>query len=909
MDISNDLMDTGVSDITSKLSSFNLGEDPMSTTQITSVRLDNDPSLRTPLSILPNYLSQMNTPASEISANPNFMGNEPSNASLDDSRYSIHKGEIYDHPESFLHQQVNTHSYHHHHHRRKSTHTPATPLEDRLKSLNLHPTADFPSRIPKMSPSVSSTSSFCDEDEENTPSKMYASFQSLNMKLSETLSPETPVSRLPIPKFRGKLHKLSNERLDSSNLSSRRKKHYSMGDFLMPPSREKHQSQKLGSPFKPKAIEEEGSARSGNTSVQPNIQHSTPRQVVQQYSQTHPNKAKPARPSFHYMFGRKECNSNKNTPSRIMRSTRFDPSFETPSRQPAHPRNDTRKAKKHMSLPVFDGRVNVEQGMLHFSPANEQHQHLRSMKRSSIERTREKRLAAIKETGEMLSLSSPDHCSSKSMLPRFSFPHRGNVRRRSLGGMKSPSKSPARKQLNHWNGRVSTDSELRLLLKEDKKLGSLYQIYAKSLNCDSAPEMGLDVKSLAVRKPALYGKLNVYERGEIINQQTVYFLGLDRNQKPKVDGQSFKTNFGFDGPDNNYKCTVGDHIQFRYEIQHILGKGTFGEVISVYDHKTGGVYALKIVTNQMEWTLQAVNEVKYMKMVSEKKESRNVLQYLDHFHFRSHMCILTELLSVNLFQVIEATKFKGLGMSLVRSFSADILRGLHYIHSAGIVHCDMKPENLMLAYDNAKSRFIVKIIDFGSSCKNGQPVFSYLQSRYYRAPEICLGARYDEKIDIWSFGAIVVELFAGMPIFQVQDEYGLLNEFLSYFGPPSRNYIMHLREEMLQKGPITSYNDSRSTKADSINYNTLLWTAFNSEGFINLHHLIEKSPMHKFRASTKTVVQFLMRHSGLNRFDTRQLVEVRELADFVQLCFSWNRDFRADCSHLLKHRFLSSVRV
>lgn len=900
MDITDDLLDTDVSEITSKLSSFTLGQDPMSTTQITSIRLENDPSLRSPLSILHNYSSQINTPPSETAGKFGL-----SNGSINEKKFD--HAEKYQYQSGNTRQHGNTHHPHHQHYRRKSLHTPVTPIEDRLKSLNLHPAADFPSRIPKISPSVSSASSFYEEDEENNPSRPYLLLQSLNSRLSERPSLATPISRLPIPipKSRGKKHKPNNRRM-SSSLSNRRKKHYSMGDFLVPGSERKRRSKRLGSPFKPKAAEKAKVGRNTNMSVQLSNQLETlkPAQGSRR-TQVSKKKTNPARPSFHYMLGRKDLVHNDST--RIIRSTALDSSPGTPSRQPTHPRNDTRRSKKHMSMPLFDDIVNVEDGLLHFSPANKQHKHLGSKNRNSIERTRERRLAAIKETGEMLSLSSPDQCSSKSMLPRFSLPGRGHVRRRSLtilkSPSKSPSKSPARKHINHWNGRVSTASELRLLLKEDKKLGALFQIYTESMSHGLLPESGFEVKSLAIKKPALYGKLNVYERGEIINQHTVYFLGLDRDQKPKVDGQSFKTNFGFDDAGNNYNCAVGDHIDFRYEIQHILGKGTFGEVISVYDHKTGGVYALKIVTNQMEWTLQAVNEVKYMKMINESNQNHNILQYLNHFHFRSHMCILTELLSVNLFQVIEATKFKGLGMSLVQSFSADILHGLQHIHSAGIVHCDMKPENLMLAYDKAKSRFIVKIIDFGSACKNGQPVFSYLQSRYYRAPEICLGARYNEKIDIWSFGAIVVELFAGMPIFQVQDEYGLLNEFLAYFGPPSRNYIMQLRQEMLQKGPITSY----STKADSINYNTLLWTAFNKEGFINLHHLIEKSPVHKFRVSTKTVREFLMRHSGLNRFDTRQLVEVRELADFVQMCFSWNRDFRADCSQLLHHHFLSSV--
>ena len=64
----------------------------------------------------------------------------------------------------------------------------------------------------------------------------------------------------------------------------------------------------------------------------------------------------------------------------------------------------------------------------------------------------------------------------------------------------------------------------------------------------------------------------------------------------------------------------------------------------------------------------------------------------------------------------------------------------------------------------------LKIIDFGSSCFHNEKVYTYIQSRFYRAPEIMLGVNYDMAIDMWSFGCILAELFSGYPIFPGENE-------------------------------------------------------------------------------------------------------------------------------------------
>lgn len=125
-------------------------------------------------------------------------------------------------------------------------------------------------------------------------------------------------------------------------------------------------------------------------------------------------------------------------------------------------------------------------------------------------------------------------------------------------------------------------------------------------------------------------------------------------------------------------------------------------------------------------------------------------------------------------------------MSLIRKFALSILQCLDLLSISRIIHCDMKPENILL---KNPGRSGIKVIDFGSSCYEQQRIYTYIQSRFYRAPEVIMGAQYSMPIDMWSFGCILAELYTGYPIFPGEDEGDQLACIIETIGVPDQRLL------------------------------------------------------------------------------------------------------------------------
>ena len=168
------------------------------------------------------------------------------------------------------------------------------------------------------------------------------------------------------------------------------------------------------------------------------------------------------------------------------------------------------------------------------------------------------------------------------------------------------------------------------------------------------------------------------------------------------------------------------------------------------------------------------------------RDERHIVRMMDHFVHRSHLCIVFEVLNINLYELLRQNNFRGLSISLVRVFLRQLLAALSVLRSANVIHCDLKPENILIkSLDTGE----IKLIDFGSACFQNRTVYQYIQSRFYRSPEVVLGASYGMPIDMWSLGCVAAELFLGLPLFPGASEYNLLSRICETLGTPPAGMI------------------------------------------------------------------------------------------------------------------------
>ncbi|KAJ8020799.1 Dual specificity tyrosine-phosphorylation-regulated kinase 4 [Holothuria leucospilota] len=281
-------------------------------------------------------------------------------------------------------------------------------------------------------------------------------------------------------------------------------------------------------------------------------------------------------------------------------------------------------------------------------------------------------------------------------------------------------------------------------------------------------------------------KLTAFEQLEIMDFPEIWFVGPEAKKIEGVQGAS--QNNGYDDENGSYQKILHDHLCYRYEILEVIGKGSFGQVVRAYDHKSGDTIAIKLIRNKKRFHHQALIEVKILDVLRRKDRdnSNNVIHMREYFYFRNHLCITFELLGMNLYELIKKNNFQGFSVALIRRFAYLLLLSLRMLQREKIIHCDLKPENILL---KQKGQSSVKVIDFGSSCYEHQRVYTYIQSRFYRSPEVILGLPYGMPIDMWSFGCILAELYTGYPLFPGENEVEQLACIMEILGLPP-NYII-----------------------------------------------------------------------------------------------------------------------
>ncbi|EPQ57311.1 kinase-like protein [Gloeophyllum trabeum ATCC 11539] len=318
-------------------------------------------------------------------------------------------------------------------------------------------------------------------------------------------------------------------------------------------------------------------------------------------------------------------------------------------------------------------------------------------------------------------------------------------------------------------------------------------------------------------------------------------------------------NDGYDNEDYDYILYVNDWLGteegHKYLILDVLGQGTFGQVVKCQNMKTHEVVAVKVVKNKPAYFNQSMMEVTILELLNNQcdpNDEHHILRLHDSFIHRNHLCLVFELLSSNLYELIKQNQFQGLSTQLVKVFAAQLLDALTVLKEARLIHCDLKPENILL---KSLSSPQIKVIDFGSACHERQTVYTYIQSRFYRSPEVLLGNPYTAAIDMWSLGCIVVELFLGLPLFPGTSEYNQITRIVDMLGMPPQ-YMLELGKQTNQF--FDSYADMygnkkyrlKSIEQYSREHNTQEQPGKQYFKHNTLPDIINNAPIHPYKSSS-----------------------------------------------------------
>jgi mitogen-activated protein kinase 15 len=244
---------------------------------------------------------------------------------------------------------------------------------------------------------------------------------------------------------------------------------------------------------------------------------------------------------------------------------------------------------------------------------------------------------------------------------------------------------------------------------------------------------------------------------------------------------------------------IDAHILVKYEVLQKLGKGAYGIVWKVRDKETNEIFALKKIFGAFQNATDAQRTFREIIFLQELADHENIITLLDVMKADNDkdIYLIFEYMETDLHAVIRANILEDIHK---RFIIYQLLKAIKYMHSAQVIHRDMKPSNLLL-----NSECLVKVADFGlarlidAPKEDGgrqQVLTDYVATRWYRAPEILLGSTtYTKGVDMWSIGCILGELLGGKPMFPGTSTMNQIDRIIEVTGRPSKEDIDSIQSE------------------------------------------------------------------------------------------------------------------
>mmetsp|Transcript_5292 Transcript_5292/g.11769 ORF Transcript_5292/g.11769 Transcript_5292/m.11769 type:complete len:416 (-) Transcript_5292:68-1315(-) len=261
-------------------------------------------------------------------------------------------------------------------------------------------------------------------------------------------------------------------------------------------------------------------------------------------------------------------------------------------------------------------------------------------------------------------------------------------------------------------------------------------------------------------------------------------------------------------------------VSKRYRVLELVGQGAYGVVCAAKDELTNEYIAIKKIENAFEYitfTKRTLRELRILRHLQHENliDVRNIFIPGAKQEFQD-IYVVSELMETDLALILKSPQ--AVTDDHCKFFLYQILRGMKYVHSAKVIHRDLKPRNLLV---NANCD--LKICDFGLARVNFSdedmhicPMTEYVCTRWYRAPEVlCSWMHYTSAIDVWSIGCIFAEMMSRKPLFPGHNTPNQVELIISFLGTPSQEELVKIRNEKCLKF-IDKLNYTRGCRFDDV---------------------------------------------------------------------------------------------
>jgi len=348
----------------------------------------------------------------------------------------------------------------------------------------------------------------------------------------------------------------------------------------------------------------------------------------------------------------------------------------------------------------------------------------------------------------------------------------------------------------------------------------------------------------------------------------------------------------WDDSEGYYKAKIGEVMMERYEVtEDFVGKGVFSNVCKAKDKTDGSMVAIKVMRCNDMMKKAAEKEVEILERLNkaDKQNKRHVIRLHRHFLYRGHLCLVFECMWDNLRVALKKyTKDKGMSLQAVRAYTRQLLIALRHLHKCGIIHADIKPDNILISAGHN----VVKICDLGSAMEltEVEPT-PYLVSRFYRAPEIVLAAKYSFPLDVFAMGCTLFELFTGKILFPGKTNNDMLRLFMEVKGK--------LPNKLIKSGTVwkNHFDDNMDFK------------------FFDVNKATRKKITRTITdlSAKRSVVEMVLNRVGPDKQksteadDQLYMKKAKQFADIIDKMTAMDPDRRTSANDGLSHAFLAEA--